>query len=294
MCRMKSASNALWRTWTGLLLAACASLAVAADRIPAHGLWVWKSPSLLAVPHGADRLREFCQSVGVNEVYVSFPAPESRLARLIALLHQSNIRVEALLSSVDADEPGAHREELLKHVRAVVQFNRSHPQDRFDGIHLDIEPQQRPENKGTGNLRFLPGLVDAYRAVHRQAKPAHLTVNADIQNKLLKGSLEERKLLLTSLPRLTLMLYELSHPGDGESNEQKANKLRLTSRKLLELAYAGLPETNLATMGIGVRSPDYRELLPDMLKALDQANQANPHYRGCAQHSYNDSLEEAE
>jgi hypothetical protein len=105
--------------------------------------------------------------------------------------------VEALLSSADADEAGKHRDTLLDHVRGIVQFNQKHSADRFDGIHLDVEPQQRPENKGAGNLRFLPGLADAYRAVRAVAEPAHLTVNADIQNKLLKGSLAERRLLLS-------------------------------------------------------------------------------------------------
>ena len=54
--------------------------------------------------------------------------------------------------------------------RESWNFNRRHSGERFDGIHLDIEPQQRPENKGPGNLRFLPGLADAYRAVCRLSR----------------------------------------------------------------------------------------------------------------------------
>ena len=45
---------------------------------------------------------------------------------------------------------------------SIQTFNQKHPGERFDGIHLDIEPQQRPENKGSGNLGFLAGLVNAY------------------------------------------------------------------------------------------------------------------------------------
>jgi len=84
---------------------------------------------------------------------------ESQLAQLIALLHASSIRVEALISSVNGDEAGAPRSRLLDHVRLIPEFNRRHAAQRFDGVHLDIEPQQRPENRGTGNLAFLPGLV---------------------------------------------------------------------------------------------------------------------------------------
>jgi hypothetical protein len=263
-----------------------------------HGLWVWKSPSVLEAPHGAEDLLDFCKSHGINEVYVSISAKseaaeESHLAHLISLSHRSNIRVEALLSSADADEPGKHRDTLLNHVQEIVQFNRRHSADRFDGIHLDVEPQQRPENKGPGNLRFLPGLADALRAVRAAAEPAGMTVNADIQNKLLKGDLGQRKMLLSAVPRVTLMMYELSSPGDGETSEQKAEKAAQASQKFLDLAYDGLRDRNLAKMVIALRTPDYGELLPQMFKRLDEANRANPNYLGWARHSYNDYLNAA-
>jgi len=259
-----------------------------------HGLWVWKSPSVLEAPRGAEALRDFCQSQGITEVYVSVSersetSEESQLAHLIALLHRSNVRVEALLSSVDADEPGKHRETLLRHVQEIVEFNQRHSKDRFDGIHLDVEPQQRPENKGPGNLRFLPGLAEAFRAVRAVAEPARMTVNADIQNKLLKGDPSQRKMLLSAVPRVTLMMYELSNPGDGESVEQKAAKVERSSQKFFDLAYESLGGGNLAKMAVALRTPDYGELLPQMLRALDDANQANPHYLGWARHSYNDT-----
>jgi hypothetical protein len=270
----------------------------AADRLRVHGLWVWKSPTVLETPEDAQALLDFCKSQDINEVYVSIsersePAEEGALTHLIALLHRSDIRVEALISSTDADEPGKHRETLLRHAQEVVQFNQRHPRERFDGIHLDVEPQQRPENKGAGNLRFLPGLAEAFRSVREIAAAAGMTVNADIQNKLLKGDLDERRMLLTAVPRVTLMMYELSSPGDGDSAEQQAEKAAAASQKFLEMAYDGLGERNLAKMAIALRTPDYGERLPQMLKGLDDANRANPHYLGWARHSYNDYLQAA-
>ncbi len=262
---------------------------------PVHGLWVWKSPTVLEAPHAAENLLAFCKSEAINEVYVSISArseaaEESQLAHVITLLHHSSVRVEALLSSADADEAGKHRNTLLDHVRGIVQFNQKHPSDGFDGIHLDVEPQQRPENKGAGNLRFLPGLADAFREVRALAEPAGMTVNADIQNKLLKGDFSERKMLLSAVPRVTLMMYELNSPGDGESAEQKEQKAQKASQKFLGMAYDGLTDRKLAKMAIALRTPDYGGLLPQMLKALDDANRANPHYLGWARHSYNDYL----
>ena len=273
------------------LLAAYWGSAAAAENVLAHGLWVWKAPSIASAPRGAETLRDFCQSEGIDEVYVSVSergdmSGIERLSHLIELLHQSDIRVEALLSSDNADESGKHRDKLLDHVRDIVHYNQAHPRSHFDGIHLDIEPQQRPENKGPGNLRFLPGLVQAYRAVRALAEPAGLTVNADIQNKLLKGSEAERTMLLSSMPRLTLMLYELSSPSDGDSIEAKAEKLQAASRQFLDMAYQDLHQPNLATMMIGLRTPDYGQLLPKMLTTLDESNRTDPHYQGWAWHAY--------
>lgn len=276
-----------------ILSFACLATPATAQDARIHGLWVWKGPSILATEKDAEKLRDFCREQKINEVYVSITShgqmmPENLVSHLIETLHHSSIHVEALISSEDADEAGKHREKLLDHVRVIIAFNRSHPRSRFDGIHLDIEPQQRPENKGPGNLRFLPGLVEAYKAVRSVAAP--LAVNADIQNKLLKGDLDQRRMLFSSLPRLTLMLYELSNPNDGESVAAQTEKLRTASAKFLAMAYEGLNDPGLAKLVIGLRTPDYLNQLPNMLHALDEANGATAHYAGWARHSYNDFL----
>ena len=243
----------------------------------AHGLWIWHTPQVLGAPHGAEHLRDFCQQQGITEVYVSF-SPDVDFAPLVVMLHGARIRVEALLSSTDADEAGPHREKLLGKVRAVIQYNARHQDARFDGIHLDIEPQQRPENKGPGNLAYLPGLVEAYRAVRHESDAASLGIDADIQTKLLKGSADQRQTLLAALPRYTLMLYELPRPD--------AATLRETSQRMLAMAYDGVSGSNLATMAVGLRTQDYGDSLPQMLHTLDDTDQANPHYAGWAWHAY--------
>src|ERR1700739_1862847 len=215
-----------------------------------HGIWVWRTPILLDLPARGEALRDFCRSNQINEVYLSFTsqnsaAPEKQeIGKLIELLHKSHIRVEALLSSADADQPGKHRDKLMGHVNEVVTFNREHSHQRFDGIHLDIEPQQRQQNKGAGNLGFLPNLLDTYRAVLAVAQQNQMTVNADIPNKFLKADASQRQALMSSLPRLTLMLYELSSPGDGQSTAAQADKLRQASTKFIDAAYQGFNGDN--------------------------------------------------
>jgi hypothetical protein len=277
------------------LLAATLPPSQAQHTLAKHGLWVWKGPSILQTQSSVESLRDFCRTNQINEVYLSVSQrgemmPPANMVRVISVLHKSNIRIEALLSSESADEGGKHLEKLLGEVQTIVHFNQQNPINRFDGIHLDIEPQQRPENKGPGNLRFLPGLTQAYRAIRNVAEPAGMSVNADIQNKLLKGDLEQRKLLLSSLSQFTLMMYELSNPNDGDDAAKQAAKVRDASKKFLDMAYDVLNGQHLAKMVIGLRTPDYEDRLPTMLQALDESNQSNPHYAGWARHSYNDTL----
>jgi hypothetical protein len=282
-----------------LVAATCFALTrtAVAQEVPVHGLWVWKTPTLLDLPSRGEALRDFCRSQHINEVYLSFSsqnggaAEEVEIAKLIVLLHRSHIRVEALLSSDNADQPGKHRDKLLEHVNEVLAFNGKHARDKFDGIHLDVEPQQRQENKGPGNLGFLPDLLDTYRAVRVLAEQNQMTVNADIPNKFLKGDLNQRRALLSSLPRLTLMLYELSSPTDGGDTAAHADKLRQASQRFLDMAYQGLDGTQLARMSIGLRTPDYEGQMANMLNVVQETLSGNPHYLGWAWHSYNDTLE---
>jgi hypothetical protein len=281
-------------SWLTLLV--CLTLVrIAAAQAPVvHGLWVWKTPTLLDLPSRGEALRDFCRGHQINEAYLSFSsqsggsAEQQEIEKLIDLLHRSHIRAEALLSSTDADEPGKHRDKLLAHVNEVLTYNREHRRARFDGIHLDVEPQQRQENKGPGNLGFLPNLLDTYRAVRALAEQNQMTVNADIPNKLLKGDLNQRRALLTAVPRLTLMLYELSSPGDGESTAAQAEKLRQASAKFVDMAYEGVSGANLAKMSIGLRTPDYQQQIGNMFKVVQDTLAGNSHYLGWAWHSYND------
>jgi hypothetical protein len=259
-----------------------------------HGVWVWRTPILLDLPARGEALRDFCRSNQINEVYLSFTsqntaAPEQQeIGKLIELLHKSHIRVEALLSSADADEPGKQRDKLMGHVSEVVTFNREHAHQRFDGIHLDIEPQQRQENKGAGNLGFLSNLLDTYRAVLAVAQQNQMSVNADISTKFLKADTGQRQALMSALPRFTLMLYELSSPGDGQSTAAQEDKLHQAGTKFMDAAYQGLSGNNLGKLAIGLRTADYQQQLPNMLKVVQDTLSANPHFLGWAWHSYND------
>jgi hypothetical protein len=49
----------------------------------------------------------------------------------------------------------------------------------------------------------------------------------------------------------------MSHPGDGESVEQKAGKVEKASQKFLDLALQRFGDRNLAKMIIALRTADH-------------------------------------
>jgi hypothetical protein len=278
------------------------ALAVGADpahavRLPGsppdhlHGLWIRHSNALLQSAHADDAIRSFCTTAGIDDVYVSFNGSFDaldalQLVQLIKLLHEANVSVEALLSSDGADQAGAARTHLLDSVQAVVQFNRDHAGARFDGIHLDIQPQRREGNRDLDPRQFLPGLIDAYRAVRAFTDRHGLTLDADLDRGLLQSTLEQRRALLESTPRLTVLLYGLTTPADSADTAQRLEQARNASIQVLQQAYAGLDQPRLARLAIALRTEDYGTLLPQVLSALDAANRGDPHYLGWARDSY--------
>jgi hypothetical protein len=89
------------------------------------------------------------------------------------------------------------------------------------------------------------------------------------------------------------MLYELSSPGDGQSTAAKKDKLRQASAQYMDAAYQGLSGNSLAKLAIGLRTADYQQQLPDMLRLVQDTLAANPHFLGWAWHSYNDVTDAA-
>ncbi|MGA8707298.1 MAG: hypothetical protein WB646_09960 [Steroidobacteraceae bacterium] len=113
-----------------------------------------------------------------------------------------------------------------------------------------------------------------------------LMLEADIPARVLEADVDQRRALLLAVPRLTVIMDELSSPVDRLGAAQEAEQLGASSRRLLDMAYAGVDASRLARMSFALRSADYGTRLPQMLAALDQANSGDPHYLGWALRSY--------
>lgn len=141
---------------------------VSASTCRPRGLYAWSSDSVLAnlTIHATRPVPSPDGAEGITRLLLSFSAPELKryqqdAAPLRAALdsaHERGLVVELLLGEPSWLLP-AHRDELLR----IVQDLRALP---FDGLHLDIEPDQLAST-GESPDSLLMGLIETAQAVRR-------------------------------------------------------------------------------------------------------------------------------
>ena len=116
--------------------------------------WVWNTKQILKDKREEKRLMTFLLREKFNHVFLQIPeikgkkrvTPdalvtfEAPLQKLIAKLNKHNIKVHALDGYKNYALPSWHKG-VLDVIKAIVAYNkRSKPEQRFYGIHYDIEP----------------------------------------------------------------------------------------------------------------------------------------------------------
>ena len=185
-------------------------------------LWVWKTERLLDDGPLRKSLLEACRGKKTDRVYLSvnksimekFPEHQS-LARLLSELHQAGASVSALLGESNWVYP-AKREQLTKALEKIGAFNRMHePPERFDSVHLDIEPQGLKEWKNGGateKRQLLANLLDTCRSA-REKLPSlgeKVRLEVDIPLSYKKTSPDSLDGIIAAADTIVLMAYEIT------------------------------------------------------------------------------------
>ena len=131
----------------------------------ARALWVWGS-SLLEKPEELESLLAFTARKQIRTIFLS--AATKRLQqepevyrRALRRAHARGFQVQALNGEPEWIFPD-RRSGAVAFLEALQQYNReSRPAERFDAIHLDVEPQSLPQ-WGTGGREELSGLYLAF------------------------------------------------------------------------------------------------------------------------------------
>jgi hypothetical protein len=183
------AAPLLFRLLLSALLAA-AMPAGAADASPSpspsaagpRAIWTWEAESyaMLESEGTAAQGIAFLQSKAIGAVYLYadawrgrnlIAAEPQRYRRLLRRMHAAGIKVYALLGSgylnTERYVLPRHREEALAMLTRVLDYNRAAaPEERFDGVNLDIEPHilaEWPARK----MELLAGFLDMSEALMR-------------------------------------------------------------------------------------------------------------------------------
>lgn len=165
------------------LVLACAGSA--ANAAGPRAIWTWEedSTAMLQQPAAAGRAIAFLKEKSVDTVFlyadafagrnpiVSDPAQYRRLVRR---LHASGLRVYALLGSAPLHTeryvlPAQHAHAVAM-LQRVLDYNRTAaPEERFDGVNVDIEPHILPEWP-VRKMELLAGFLDMSDALMRTVR----------------------------------------------------------------------------------------------------------------------------
>lgn len=169
------------------LLLACAGGQAAAAVEPAgpRAIWTWEedSSAMLQQPAMAGRAIAFLKSKSVDTVFLYADAFDGRnpivsdpaqYRRLLRRLHASGLRVYALLGSgylhTERYVLPKHHADAVAMLQRVLDYNRTAaPEERFDGVNVDIEPHilaEWPARK----MELLAGFLDMSDALMRTVR----------------------------------------------------------------------------------------------------------------------------
>jgi len=155
---------------------------------PARAMWMWLTPtvrSLLSDPAAWPAFFDFCAaphgstSARVSLLYLEPPSDleEPALRAFLADAHASGMKVEALIGDGDW-QPGHLSGVKQACVERVEVFNLAGKEnERFDGVHLDIENGGKWSQKAFRDLlASLRRTIDAYNS----RQPHTMTLGADL------------------------------------------------------------------------------------------------------------------
>ncbi|WP_313032198.1 hypothetical protein [Massilia alkalitolerans] len=168
-----------------LVLACAGSAAHAANVAGPRAIWTWEedSTAMLQQPAAAGRAIAFLKEKSVDTVFLYADAYQGRnplvsdpaqYRRLVRRLHASGLRVYALLGSAPLHTeryvlPAQHANAVAM-LQRVLDYNRTAaPEERFDGVNVDIEPHILPEWPAR-KLALLAGFLDMSDALMRTVR----------------------------------------------------------------------------------------------------------------------------
>jgi hypothetical protein len=158
-----------------------------------RALWIWNTADMIGSPTEQRALADFAQRGRVTQLFLQLPDTSTqrrpsgeivldatRWKSFIARLSSSGLSAHALLGSPIDALPAQHAR-VLATVRNVVAYNAAAaPDERFAGIHYDIEPYLLPGFRGARRQQILTGYLDLVADTAARVRSAGIAFGVDI------------------------------------------------------------------------------------------------------------------
>lgn len=199
------------------LMAASGSYAADAKPVPrpVRALWVWK-PESFASSGELESLLAFAGKKRIGTLFLSAGTNllqrEPQLYRhLLSRAHAQGITVHALHGEPEWLSPD-RRSGAVAFLEALRQYDRgSRPEERFDAIHLDVEPQSLPEWKAGKHGALAAQYLEFLDWIRHQAQPLALPLAVDVPVSFNRIAVGGRPLIAAILDRtdqMAVMAYK--------------------------------------------------------------------------------------
>ncbi len=257
-----------------------------------RALWVWRSTFLEDVREQKDML-QFARKRGIRTLFLFTSTRRLRkdpelFRRFLAEAHSRKIAVQAL-NGMPQWVFRHQREGVAAYLDEVLRFNQESPRHaRFDGIHLDVEPQALPEWKSEDDPEVRQKLADRYvellRWSQRRIRDAGIPLSVDVPLSFNSIQVKSKPMLVAILERVdevALMAY-LDKGPDILSSSQSALAYAERMGKRVWVGISADPDD--LPKPVGRTRPDQQ--LEAMTRTLEKALQTQPSFQGVAFHEY--------
>ncbi|HEV2021708.1 MAG TPA: hypothetical protein VGQ94_04205 [Terriglobales bacterium] len=267
----------------------CAQIASSRSALrPARALWVWK-PALFEDPGELEALLAFTAKKRTSTIF--FSAATQRLQhepelyrRLIRRAHAQGITVQALNGEPDWLFPD-RRSGAVAFLEAVRHYDgESRPTERFDAIHLDVEPQSLPEWKAVRHEDLAARYLAFVDWIRDQARPLALPLVVDVPvsfNRITAGPRSMSEAVLDRADQIVVMTYKDTAQKVVDANRAKMESADAAGKKLW-IGISADPSHLPANSASGPAESD----LEAIAASVEAAFQRHPSFLGVAIHDY--------
>lgn len=257
------------------------------------GAWIWDTPTITTQ---REEILAFAQENEITHIYLYIDrknATPHDYAQFIKEASKQDIKVEAL-----GGDPSwgwkEKRPHIQDHIEWVESYNRNvNSDERFSGIHLDIEPYLLPEwkaDQGRVIEEWLSNLEFAAKEVHSIER---LEISVDLPfwvNTIQVPGYLDYSVSTWMLKRFdTLVLMDYRDFAEGEDGIV-ANALDIV-KEASSMGKSVIVGVEMAESGEGDKATFYEEGYQEMEKELETAQgymKKHPGFRGFAIHGFPD------